>query len=145
LLKSERGFSLIEVTVALGLMGIIVVAFLSGLSAASMALVIADEHTTAESLARTQMEYVKNQEYDTAPTGGEGNYAKIADAEVPDGYTICSKDRADTTTENIIYGIPWDSLNNIAVDDDVGLQRIKLVIKHNGKEIITLEDYKVDR
>ncbi|TET25712.1 MAG: prepilin-type N-terminal cleavage/methylation domain-containing protein, partial [Dehalococcoidia bacterium] len=28
LLKSERGFSLIEVTVALGLMGIIVVAFL---------------------------------------------------------------------------------------------------------------------
>ena len=57
---SSRGFTLIEVLIALALMGIIAIAFLSGLSTSSMALIIADEHATAESLARSQMAYVKN-------------------------------------------------------------------------------------
>ncbi len=149
MIKNERGFTLIEVVIAMLLLGIISVALLSGLATASRALVIADERATAESLARSQMEYVKNQSYITAadydvgvPGSGEVIYVKITG--IPAGYTIWSEDRASATVTDII-GVPWDSLNNISVDSDVGLQRIKLVIKHNGKEIITLEDYKVDR
>jgi len=151
--KNEKGFSLIEVVIALLLMGIIGVALLIGLATASKAIFIADERATAESLARSQMEYVKNQAYITAadydagvPGSGEVTYTKIADAEIPDGYIICSVNRAGDTVENIIYGVPWDTQDNIPEDtEDVGLQRIKLVIKHHDKEVITLEDYKVDR
>jgi len=146
--KNEKGFSLIEVVIALLLMGIIGVALLSGLATASKAIFIADERATAESLARSQMEYVKNQAYDTAadydagvPGSGEVTYAEIT---APAGYTIWSVNRAGDTVEDII-GVPWDTENNLPVDSDVGLQRIKLVIKHDVKEVITLEDYKVDR
>ena len=150
MIKNERGFTLIEVLIAVALVGIIAVAFLSGLATASRALVIADEHATAESLARSQMEYVKNQGYITAadydagvPGSGEVTYDKITG--IPGDYTICSLNRAGGTVEDIIYGVPWDSQNNIPEATDAGLQRIKLVIKHHGKEVLTLEDYKVNR
>ncbi len=147
LMKNEKGFSIIEVTIAIALLGVIAVAFLSGLAAASKAIFIADERATAESLARSQMEYVKNQPYDTAPGGGEATYDKINAVDIPDGYTIWSENRAGVALENTIYvyGVPWDSQNNQPVASDAGLQRIKLVIKHHDKEVITVEDYKVDR
>ena len=55
-----------------------------------------------------------------------------------------SVDRAGGSVEDII-GVPWDSQNNLPEDTDVGLQRIKLIIKHHDEEVITLEGYKVDR
>ena len=143
LMKNEKGFSIIEVTIAIALLGVIAVAFLSGLATASKATFIADERATAESLARSQMEYVKNQPY--APDDNEAAYDKINAVDIPDGYTICSVNRAGNTVEDVIYGVPWDSQNNQPVASDAGLQRIKLIIKHHDKEIITLEDYKVDR
>ena len=51
---SSRGFTMIEVVIAIALIGIIGVAVLNALSTASMALIIADERATAESLARSQ-------------------------------------------------------------------------------------------
>jgi len=146
-MKNERGFSLIEVLVALALLGIIAVAFLGGLANASKAIFIADERATSESLARSQMEYVKNQDYISAPEDGEVTYAKIT--EIPEGYTIWSVNRAGDTVEDII-GVPWDSdpLVNQPVPIDAWLQKITVTVIHNNnndKEVITLEDYKVNR
>lgn len=59
----EAGVSLIETLIALALLGIIAATFLSGLTTAAKATFIADERATAESLARSQMEYVKSQGY----------------------------------------------------------------------------------
>ena len=140
---SSRGFSLIEVLIALALVGIIAIAFLSGLSTASMALIIADERATAESLARSQMEFVKNQGYEPAEPGGVATYDEIPG--IPDGYTIWSVNRGGNETVEDVLGIPWNSGNNTAVNIDVGLQRIKLVIKHDDKAVITMEGYKVER
>ncbi len=142
LAKNEKGFTLIEVVIALLLLGIIASGFLMALSTASKALILADERTTAESLARSQMEYVKNQGYITAPDGGEVIYIKIDG--IPDGYTIWSEDRSGATVSNII-GVPWESQPYQAVTIDAGLQRIKLVIRHYGEDVITLEGYKVNR
>lgn len=55
---SSRGFTLLEVIIAIALLGILSVAIMAALSTASMALIVADRRATAESLARTQMEYV---------------------------------------------------------------------------------------
>ncbi len=149
LIKNEKGFTLIEVVIALLLLGIIASGFLMALSGATKAIIVADKRTTAESLARSQMEYVKDQGYITAPdynpgppSGGEVIYLKITEIS---GYTIWSEDRGGATVSDII-GVPWDSQTNQPVDIiDVGLQRIKLVIKYYGNEVLTLEGYKVDR
>jgi len=148
-IKDERGISLIEVLIALAILGLVAVAFLSGLATASKAVLIADVRTTAESLARSQMEYIKQLEYDEAPDNGEAAYDKIDG--IPPDYTIWSVDRAGITVnsgdDDDIIAVPWDSdpLVDAPVPIDVGLQRIKLVIKHLSKVKITLEGYKVHR
>jgi prepilin-type N-terminal cleavage/methylation domain-containing protein len=135
----SRGFTLIEVVIAIALIGIIGAAILSALSTASLALIIADRRATAESIARTQMESVRDQDYKEADNFDEVSYLPITD--IPDGYTIWSINREDMPVEDVI-GVPWNSGNNTAADVDAGLQRIKLVIKNDDDVIVTLEDYK---
>ena len=67
-MKSERGFALIETLVALALLGIIAVVFLGGIGTATKATIVADEQTTAESLARSEIEYAKNCTYQYSAT-----------------------------------------------------------------------------
>ena len=127
-MKNEKGFTLIEVMIAIALLGIIAVAFLGALATASRALVIADERTTAESVARSQMEYVKNQNYDAI--NDPPQYSLLSS--IPDGYTIV------VTAERL------DPVGDGTGNDD-GIQKITVTVSHNGKEVITLEDYKVNR
>jgi prepilin-type N-terminal cleavage/methylation domain-containing protein len=145
---SSLGFTLIEVLIALALFAIIAIVFAGGLSTASNAVNIADVRTRAESLARTQIESIKDQQYSPAPPGGAANYTKV---DAPPGYSICSFNRASPPSvvncglSDPVLAIPWDSESDTAADEDSGLQKITLVIKHEGKEIITLEAYKVYR
>ncbi|MDD5082055.1 MAG: type II secretion system protein [Dehalococcoidales bacterium] len=142
-MRSEKGFSLIEVVIAMALVGIIAVAFFTALSTASKTVVIADEQTTAESLARRQMEYIKNQPYTAATSPDwEVTYLKISD--IPTSYEIWSVDR-NAIQVTTIQGVPWDSETGQPAASENGLQRTKLIIKRLGKELITLEDYKAER
>lgn len=149
----SRGFTMIEVVIAMLLLGIIGVAVLTSLSYASTVLIMTDRRATAESLAKTQMEYVKSQNYTSAPTEGVANYTKITD--IPEGYTIWSVNRAGQLVDSVIIGIPWDSENSTYVKYDLGLQKITVIIKYyilrydatTQKSIevgqnYTLEDYK---
>ena len=136
-MKNEKGFTLIEVIIAVALLGVIAIAFLSALGTASLAMFIADERATAESLARSEMEYVKSANYTyngwsyelptTAPSWDVSHA-------LPSGY--------DSYTANVTT----EPLNS----PDDGIQKITIVVSHLGKEIIssgnsTLENYKVDR
>jgi len=139
MIKNEKGMSLIEVLVALAILGLVAAAFLSGLATASRALIIADERTTAESLARSQMENVKNQPYDDINIPPQ--YEIDPDLDIPPGYDI------EITAERL------DPEGDGTANDD-GLQKITVLVKHDGKEVftfidngkkITLEGYKVNR
>lgn len=129
-MKNEKGYTLIGVMIALALLGVIAVAFLGALATASNALFITDKQATAESLARTEMEYVKKQDYNVAPWSYELPSAPPSWDEahtLPDGY--------DEYTVTVSAGLLHDT-------DDC-IQKITVTVKHIGDdEVIILEDYK---
>jgi len=148
----SRGFTLIEVLIALALFAIIAIVFAGGLSTASRAVLIADVRTRAESLARTQMESIKSQNYIAAnQTPWQVLYRRMDG--IPTGYFICSVNTTTNQTANC-GSSPTLSIIAIALNSttsDSGLQKITLVIKHGGtdaatsREVTRLEGYKVDR
>ena len=122
----SRGFTLIEVVIAIALLGIIAVSILTALSTASLALIITDRRATAESLARTQMESIKHQGYIDYSESGHDDYDLI---QFPEGYEI-------------------EPVSVVLLEE--GLQKITVIVSYDivgaeNKMIerqYTLEDYK---
>jgi type II secretory pathway pseudopilin PulG len=141
IIRSEKGVSLVEVVIALGLLGLIATSFLMAIFVATKSIAIADERTTAESLARTQLESIKQQDYPDDP-GSATQYARIDLSENPH-YSIGSINES-LVPDPDIWGIPWDNINNGPAPSDRGLQKITLIIYHDDSEVFTLEGFKVD-
>jgi len=118
--SNSKGVGAIEAIIALGILGIVALAFLGGLHTALKAASTADERSVAQSLAQSQLEYVKSQDYINYDETGHENYDLIT---TPDNYDL--------------------SLSVVQLDDE--LQKITVIAKHNYKEVFTLEDYKVKR
>jgi prepilin-type N-terminal cleavage/methylation domain-containing protein len=141
-MKSEKGFSLIEVIIAIALLGVISAAFFGALFTVSKATFTSDELATAESLARSQLEYVKNAPYQ------DGGFSY----EIPPDPPMTQPPPWDTTytTLDSIYpgysvGVNGTSLNS----PDDGIQMITVIIYHNKdvdpEPVVTLEGYKIQR
>lgn len=120
----ESGVTLIETLVALAILGTISVTFLSGLTTAGKAVFIADERAKAESLAQSQMEWIKNSAY-------------VDDASE---YTpaIIPTDKGYINYSAIIDVEPLH-------DPDLGIQKIIITIIHSSDNVVQLTSYKVDR
>jgi len=114
--RNQKGLTLIEVLIAIAILGMIAVPFLTALSTSSRALIIADERTTAESLVRTEMEYVKNSTYNSTFSYQDSHYA---------GYSVN------------VTGVPIPDKQNITV--------ITVQVYHGAKLVLTTSTYKVDR
>ncbi len=122
--NDQSGMAFIETLVALALLGLVAVAFLSGLTTASRANIIADEQTTAESLARSQMEWAKEAAYVYSAT----SYTPGA---IPGGE------------DYIGYSATIDA--SALHNPDDGIQKIAVTISHYSVEVLKVEGYKVDR
>ena len=66
LVQGQKGVVLIEILVAIAILGVVAVSFLSALTTAYGAVIVAERHTRAESLTRTAFEYMRTLEYDDA-------------------------------------------------------------------------------
>jgi prepilin-type N-terminal cleavage/methylation domain-containing protein len=137
-IKEQKGFSLLEVALAMALLGVVAITFLTALSGGSRAIIIADERATAESLARTQMEYVREQEYIDYSQDPHDVYDTISH---PADYAVdFNAAPFDTDT-----GLPYDQTGGV-FDQDDGIQKMTVVIQHTvggeTKEIFTLEGYR---
>lgn len=142
LARSQKGLSLIEVLIAVAILGIVAVAFLTALATSSSALIIADERTTAESLTRSELEYVKScsYEYGASPSYKQPVFESLTHR----GYFIS------------VEAVPIDPATGTALanpGDDEGIQKITVEIyRQDGPApssqdtlILSTSDYKVDR
>ena len=120
----ESGATLLEVAVALAILGTIAVAFLSGLATTSEAAFTADEQATAESLAQSQMEWVKDADYVYSAT--EYSLTPIPGVKDYINYSAV---------------ITAESLH----DPDDGIQKITVTVERSDEVVIKLEGYKVAR
>lgn len=116
---NERGVTLAETLVALAIFGIAAVVFLSGLTISSKAVMVNQERVAAESLAKSQMEYVRAQDY-------AASYSEIA---IP----------ADLDAQGYDVGI---GVEDVHVDE---LQKITVTIDRGGDILFTLVGYMVNR
>jgi type II secretory pathway pseudopilin PulG len=122
-LSGQRGIGLVETLVAIAILGVGVTAFVTDLSAGSIAVNVQNENTLAQGLAQSQMEAIKAAPYDK--TGK--SYLPV---EAPENYTI------EISTE-----YPGDG----KADKQKSLQQVSVTIKHHDNSVLTLEDYKVNR
>jgi len=119
LVGNERGFGLVETLAAVAILGVAVVALVLGLSTGSITVREGNQGLVAQSLAQTQLEYVKDYPYDPAAT----TYPTV---DTPEGYSI---------------GVEAGSIP----DTDTDIQRITVTISRDGEAILTVKDYKVNR
>ena len=134
---NESGVTLLETLVALAILGLVAVALLSGLTTAARATIIADEQATAESLARSEIEYVKSQDYIDYTDPGHLEYESVTP---PDSYSI----ELTPTPIDPDTGLAYGQTGGIFEQDD-GIQKITVTVKRNNNPVLTVEDYKVDR
>ncbi|MBI2869622.1 MAG: type II secretion system protein [Chloroflexi bacterium] len=121
----QAGAALVEILVAVALLGLVAAAILTGLATAAKATITATERSNAESLARTQLEYVKKQAYSYNTGSYELDPALAADAAL--GWTV----------------LPPDAAPVHASDD--GIQKVTVTVQRYGKTITSVSAYKVDR
>lgn len=129
---NEAGFSLVETLVALAILGSIAVVFLSGLATAAKATFIADERATAESITRSQIEYVQSQDYIDYSVLDHEEYEELA-LDVDSVYII------------ELTAAPINPDTGLPSDQDDGMQKITVTVQRGEKSVLTVEDYKVDR
>jgi prepilin-type N-terminal cleavage/methylation domain-containing protein len=125
-MQKQNGFSLLEVILAVALVGILGITIPGALSTANKTTMVGGEHTTAESVARSQMDYIQNQSYDSTNTTPV--YAVLTG--LPGDYSIVTP-----------MATRLDPKGDGTANDD-GLQRITVTVKRGAKTVYTLIDYK---
>ncbi len=119
--QDERGLGLVESLAAVAILGVVVAAFVVALSSGTIAVRKGDQEVVAQSLAQTQLEYVKGYPYDPAAT----TYPTV---DTPEGYSISVE----------VGSIP-------EAEGETNIQKITVTISRDGEDILIVEDYKVNR
>jgi prepilin-type N-terminal cleavage/methylation domain-containing protein len=114
--QGENGFSLMEMLVAVAIIGIAITVFITALSTGSLSVSALNVGTIAQDLAQRQIEQIKSATYDS--TGA--SYTLVT---APSGYTI---------------GLAVNS----ALYADNKIQKLTVTISHNAQQVLVVEDYK---
>jgi Tfp pilus assembly protein PilV len=145
----SRGQLLIEILIALALMGIIAVVFIGAMYTALQSARIADERSIALTLATSEIEYVKQQPYsdsDWAYTiDTAGSYAAPGMAPT---WWGSGQPPALSGVDFAGYSV---SMSGTSIDldgdgaNDEGIRRLTATTLHNGTAVLTLKNYELKR
>jgi prepilin-type N-terminal cleavage/methylation domain-containing protein len=139
---SSKGLTLIEVLIALTIFSVIAVTFLVGLATSYHALIIADERTTAESLTRSELEYIASTSYSDL----EGGFSYQIPGDPPDWDPSHTLDSQYANYSVNVTGVPIDPNTHEPLGGgDQGLQQITVKVYHEAKLVLTTVDYKAKR
>ena len=116
---NESGISLVESLVAIAILGGGVLTMILAMSGGALAVNENDQEVVAQSLARTELEYIKNYTYDSGAT----TYPAVS---TPAGYGISVG----------VSAVPGGNAN---------IQKVTANITRDGEVIMTVVDYKVNR
>jgi len=149
----SRGVTLIEALVAMTLVAIIAVAFLGALSVAARSAAIADIRTNAESLARSQLEYVKSQSYSDPDWSYELTHTyRWAESEQEPGWWDSENDVPRLlSAEYVGYSVEVRASGLMDEENEpkVGIQIVTVEVlypsMYGDDPVITLEGYNRDR
>ncbi len=121
-MRDQIGMTLIETLIAMSILSIIAGAFLTSMTTAAQTSFINHKRATAESLAKSQMEYIKRQDYKV-----DGDYEKLTG--LPQGYDL------DIVAERL------NPRGDSTINDD-GLQKIIVTVTYHKDPVLTVEGYK---
>jgi prepilin-type N-terminal cleavage/methylation domain-containing protein len=123
-MRRLRGFSLIETTVALALLGVIVVTIMSSFSAVTLAASRHQQETTLDRLTRSEAEYIKSQIYSATPKATP--YLSLTVS----GYTFAYL---------VLYYAAGAPATFLAANPDAGLQEVVLTVSGPNGSSETLD------
>jgi type II secretory pathway pseudopilin PulG len=115
----QAGLGLVETLVAVAILGVTAVTFLTSLSTGTLSVNTLEQQTVGQELARTQMEAIKAADYDMTGV----SYSPVV---LPPGYAVSI-----------------NAVSNIYADKDI--QKIVILITYHSQQITRLEGYKVNR
>ena len=113
--QGQRGISLIETVAALGILGVIGVAFLTALFTTSKSTDLYEQRVTAQSLAQSQLEEIKASDY----SGDNNSYTGTISSP---GYTISIS----------------------TVTQEAGKQEVTVAVSRDGHHLFQLTTVKAD-
>ena len=121
---SEKGTSMIEVLLGIVLLGLVGISYLGGIGTGTQATIITKEQAVAESLVRSEAEYVKGErcEYQS----GASEYPVDPTLAIPAGWTV-----------------PAPTV--VPVHGRDGIQEVTVTAQHHGETVLSIVIYKVDR
>ena len=135
--KGQRGVTVIETVIALALLGIFGMVFLSAISTSSITMANAEKKVHVDNLARAQVEYTKECsyiEYIYGPPDTPPDYQRLDELDPADPYAVI---------------VPSGYSINVAAvalhNPDDGIQEITVNILREGENLLVVKGYKVDR
>ena len=117
--SSQRGFVMVEMLLAVAIVGTAMLATVAAFSTASRTAAYVDDATTGEWVATSQIELIKTAVYQLTP----GTYASVA---VPAGFAVSN------ATSDVTGG-------------DVNIQIVTVVVSRGGETVFETSALKVNR
>ena len=129
-LGNQKGLTLVEVLIALTVFAAISASLFIALNVSHKTTHSVNEQTTAESLTRAELEYIKSCDYDA-----ENNppvYEVDPTLDIPTKYSI------EVTAERL-------DPEGDGTDNDDGIQKVTVKVYYDGELVLTTASYKMMR